>query len=47
MNVPGRADGNWTWRCTEEELFKATVEQLRDLTKASNRLPRHTQLDDD
>ena len=45
MNVPGRADGNWTWRCTEEELFKATVEQVRDLTKASNRLPRQAQLD--
>jgi 4-alpha-glucanotransferase len=20
MNVPGRADGNWRWRCTEEML---------------------------
>ena len=20
MNVPGRADGNWRWRCTEDML---------------------------
>jgi 4-alpha-glucanotransferase len=44
MNVPGRAEGNWSWRC-EEELSDATFEQLRDLTEASDRLPRHTPLD--
>jgi 4-alpha-glucanotransferase len=22
MNVPGRADGNWRWRCTESDAFR-------------------------
>ena len=22
MNVPGRADGNWRWRCTEDMLSR-------------------------
>jgi 4-alpha-glucanotransferase len=37
MNVPGRADGNWRWRCTEEMLSTRAFEWLRDLTKASGR----------
>ena len=40
MNVPGRAEGNWTWRCTEEMLSAPAFESLRDLTEASNRLCR-------
>ncbi len=37
MNVPGRAEGNWRWRCTEEMLSATAFEQLRDLTIRSNR----------
>jgi 4-alpha-glucanotransferase len=38
MNVPGRAEGNWSWRCTEELLSGADFHWLRDLTKTTNRL---------
>jgi 4-alpha-glucanotransferase len=38
MNVPGRAEGNWRWRMTENMLYDSAFEQLRDLTKNSNRL---------
>ena len=38
MNVPGRAEGNWSWRCTEELLSAADFHWLRDLTTSSNRL---------
>jgi 4-alpha-glucanotransferase len=38
MNVPGRADGNWRWRCTEAMLSDRNFEWLRELTKQSNRL---------
>jgi 4-alpha-glucanotransferase len=38
MNVPGRAEGNWTWRCTEEMLCAADFHSLRDLTRSSKRL---------
>jgi 4-alpha-glucanotransferase len=37
MNVPGRAEGNWRWRCTKDMLFDPALEWLRDLTKKSNR----------
>jgi 4-alpha-glucanotransferase len=37
MNVPGRAEGNWRWRCTEDMLSEGVFEWLRDLTKNSNR----------
>ena len=37
MNVPGRAEGNWRWRCPEDKLSAPAFEQLRDLTKTSNR----------
>src|SRR6266436_46737 len=39
MNVPGRAEGNWSWRCTEELLSVADFHLLQDLTSSSNRLP--------
>jgi 4-alpha-glucanotransferase len=39
MNVPGRAEGNWRWRCTEEMLSTGAFEWLRDLTNMSS----HTQ----
>ena len=38
MNVPGRADGNWRWRCTEDMLSAPAFQWLRDLTKTSDRL---------
>jgi 4-alpha-glucanotransferase len=37
MNVPGRADGNWAWRCSNGMLSDPAFEWLRDLTKNSNR----------
>jgi 4-alpha-glucanotransferase len=38
MNVSGRAQGNWSWRCTEEMMSAADFDSLRELTKSSNRL---------
>ena len=37
MNVPGRAGGNWCWRCPEDMLSAPEIEWLRDLTKSSDR----------
>ena len=37
MNVPGRADGNWRWRCREDMLSSPTFLWLQELTEASNR----------
>jgi 4-alpha-glucanotransferase len=37
MNLPGRAEGNWRWRCTIEMLSDPAFQRLRDLTKTSNR----------
>jgi 4-alpha-glucanotransferase len=37
MNVPGRPDGNWSWRCTEGMLSPAAFQWLRDLTESSKR----------
>ena len=37
MNVPGRAEGNWRWRCTPDMLSGPAFERLHDLTRASNR----------
>jgi len=37
MNVPGRPQGNWRWRCTEEMLSDRAFEWLRDLTKNTKR----------
>jgi 4-alpha-glucanotransferase len=38
MNIPGRAEGNWSWRCTEELLAAPDFHWLRELTTSSNRL---------
>jgi len=38
MNVPGRAEGNWRWRCTQQMLSGSAFEWLRALTATSNRL---------
>lgn len=38
MNVPGRADGNWCWRLSQEMLTDEPFAWLRDLTANSERL---------
>jgi 4-alpha-glucanotransferase len=40
MNFPGRPDGNWRWRATENMLSGSAFQRLRDLTKGSNRSRR-------
>ncbi len=37
MNVPGRAAGNWRWRCTDDMLSPLDFQWLRDLTESSSR----------
>jgi 4-alpha-glucanotransferase len=37
MNVPGRPDGNWRWRSSEDMLSHGSFEWLCDLTKKANR----------
>jgi 4-alpha-glucanotransferase len=37
MNVPGRSDGNWGWRCTDDMLTPAAFQWLRHLTRAAHR----------
>ncbi len=37
MNVPGRAEGNWGWRCTEDMLSGPAFDRLSDLTGISGR----------
>jgi len=38
MNLPGRVEGNWRWRCTEDMLSEPALERLRELTATSKRL---------
>ena len=40
MNQPGRADGNWRWRCTAEMLSASAFASLDELTRASARSSR-------
>jgi len=37
MNVPGRAEGNWRWRCTEDMLAAPAFQWLLDLTRTCGR----------
>jgi 4-alpha-glucanotransferase len=37
MNLPGRAEGNWRWRCTEEMLAAPAFRRLQELTRGTNR----------
>ena len=37
MNVPGRTEGNWRWRCTGEALSPPVFESLHEVTVASRR----------
>lgn len=39
MNLPGRAEGYWRWRFTEEMLTPQTLGWLCDVTQASARMP--------
>ena len=36
MNVPGRANGNWGWRC-DDRLLAPAIEHLRLLTRNAGR----------
>ena len=38
MNLPGRVEGNWRWRFTEDMLSNPTLDRLRELTTTSDRL---------
>ena len=38
MNIPGRASGNWRWRCPEEMLSLPASQWLQELTEISKRL---------
>src|SRR5262249_55804834 len=38
MNRPGKAEGNWGWRFTEEDLSSPAFQRLRELTAQSGRL---------
>ena len=37
MNFPGRTNGNWCWRCTDDMLSAAPFGWLRELTETANR----------
>jgi 4-alpha-glucanotransferase len=37
MNVPGRVEGNWQWRSTEDMLSDSAFDRLRDLPRVSGR----------
>jgi 4-alpha-glucanotransferase len=39
MNVPGRAEDNWRWRCTDEMMAAPALCWLRDLTQSCHRAP--------
>src|SRR5690606_31759989 len=37
MNVPGRMDGNWTWRFEAADLRPEDLQRLRDITEWAGR----------
>jgi 4-alpha-glucanotransferase len=39
MNLPGRVEGNWRWRFTEDMLTQESLGRLHDLTQSSARMP--------
>jgi 4-alpha-glucanotransferase len=45
MNVPGRAGGNWAWRCANEQLTGRYLQSLAELTDRTNRRMDHTHMD--
>jgi 4-alpha-glucanotransferase len=42
MNLPGRADGNWSWRFESAALTHALRDRLRDLAELYGRWPVET-----
>ena len=38
MNLPGRAEGNWRWRATEEMMSPRAFQWLQEVTETSKRL---------
>jgi 4-alpha-glucanotransferase len=38
MNQPGKPNGNWRWRATEDQLSSSALTALRDVTDASGRI---------
>jgi 4-alpha-glucanotransferase len=38
MNVPGKMNGNWSWRFRKEDLRDEDLQRLRDITEWSDRL---------
>ncbi len=45
MNLPGRAEGNWRWRSTEEKMSPMAFQWLQELTETSKRFaPREVAL---
>jgi 4-alpha-glucanotransferase len=39
MNVPGKADGNWCWRVTENQLNRKAFDRIGEWTYLYNRRP--------
>jgi 4-alpha-glucanotransferase len=39
MNVPGAPDGNWRWRCREDQVTLAHLDQLAEMTELYYRQP--------
>lgn len=37
VNIPGKADGNWAWRCANGALNPELANVLQNITKAANR----------
>src|SRR5271157_2266923 len=37
INIPGRTEGNWSWRCTEEMISAPGFHSLLELTRSSQR----------
>ena len=42
MNIPGRADGNWRWRCPNELELSPALLWLRELTELAKRVEPET-----
>ncbi|MEJ7618518.1 MAG: 4-alpha-glucanotransferase [Pyrinomonadaceae bacterium] len=40
MNLPASMQGNWEWRCLDDQLTAAMGERLRDLTEIYGRAPQ-------
>jgi 4-alpha-glucanotransferase len=40
MNTPGKAEGNWSWRLTGEQLKPAHAQKLAEITHIYGRIPK-------